>query len=111
MTNHTDEALRISNTAKKHRKVPSEYYTRKSLHIRVLPQTFKEIRKFIIDEELTLQGLLEYYLCLLLDNDEAAYKIVGRYKEALKREGVHVIPSDVEDIMKIIEDHDPHGDD
>tara|TARA_Y100000310_G_C20378901_1_gene667101 strand:+ start:206 stop:547 length:342 start_codon:yes stop_codon:yes gene_type:complete len=113
MTSHTDFALSVSNTKKRRRRRQAlgEYWIRKSMHLRVLPQTYKEIRKFIVDEEITLQGLLEYFMCLLLDDDKEAYKIVKRYKKALAREGMHVVPSDVEDIMKIIENHDPHGND
>lgn len=109
---HTELAIRNTNKRKqrKQRRQLSDYWTRKSIHTRILPKTFKEIRKLAIEEEITLQGLMEFFFCKLLDNDEAAKKVVADYKSALKREISSISSTDIEDIMRVLEANSPLND-
>ena len=109
---HSNLAIRKSNRRKqrKQTKQLSDYWLRKSVHIRLLPKTYKEIRKFAIDEAVTLQGVMEFFLCKLLDKDDVAEKILDDYKLALKREGSYVSSSDIEDIVEAIEANSPLND-
>ena len=85
----------------------SDHWLRKSLHFRVLPRTYKELRKFVVDEEISVAGILEYFACKLIDKDEAALAFVRDYKHALKNRGYQVAKTDVLDIIKMIEENNP----
>ena len=104
--NFIENALDKSNVRKnKNKKIDSP--ERKSMHFRVLEETYKAIRKFSIDEQITVQGLVEYFMCSLLDEEPNSLKILENYKKALQREVSFVSSSDVEDIMKMIENNSP----
>lgn len=104
-----DTAIRNSNTNKR-RKSISNYWLRKSVHIRLLPKTYNEIRKFAIDENIALQGIMEFFFCKLLDKDENAEKILSDYRLAFKRKGSYVSTSDIDDILEVIEANSPLND-
>lgn len=105
---HTDEAIKHDNTYKAQKK--EEYLSRKSMHIRILPDTFKEIRILAIEEHVTVQGLVEYFMCLLIDDDARAKELLEEYKEALKRKRVFMCESDARNIMDAIEALSPLSD-
>jgi predicted RNase H-related nuclease YkuK (DUF458 family) len=90
--NFIENALDKSNVRKnKNKKIDSP--ERKSMHFRVLEETYKAIRKFSIDEQITVQGLVEYFMCSLLDEEPNSLKILENYKKALQREGSFVSSS------------------
>ena len=109
MKKYTRDAIKHTNVLKDQRK--EEYLSRKSMHIRVLPDTYKEIRMLAIEENVTVQGCVEYFMCLLIDNDARAKELIFEYKEALKRKRVFMCDSDAKSIMDAIEAMSPLNDD
>jgi len=104
---YSNNAIAKSNTKKQKLSGKSMWHSRVSIHVRVLGETKKAFKIFGFRESITTQGLLEYFMCLLLDDDEQAMLIMKRYKEALKREGTHIIATDADDIFNIIEENNP----
>ena len=80
---------------------------RKSMHFRVLQETYKEIRKFSINESITVQGLVEFFMCSLLDDEQSAKNVLKNYKEAMFKNKNKMSESDIEDITKLIEENSP----
>ena len=106
MINYTDNAIsKLSVRKKKSENIDAP--ARKSIHFRVLEETYKEIRKFSINEDITVQGLVEFFMCSLLDDEQTAKNVLKNYKQAILKNKNKMSESDIEDITKLIEQNSP----
>ena len=104
--NYTENAI-IKQNVRKNKSKDIDSPKRKSMHFRVLEETYKEIRKFSINENVTIQGLVEFFMCSLLDEEQSAKNILKSYKETMIKNRNKLSESDIEDITKLIEQNSP----
>ena len=94
MINYTDNAIsKLSVRKKKSENIDAP--ARKSIHFRVLEETYKEIRKFSINEDITVQGLVEFFMCSLLDDEQTAKNVLKNYKQAILKNKNKMSESDI----------------
>jgi len=85
-----------------------DFKKRKSVHVSLLTETHKDFRKFLIDNDLSMQEVFQKFSELAIEGDKRATRIVEDLVKE-KREGMsrsHVMSFDsknLDNIYKLIE--------
>ena len=103
----TERVIAVAKRKKRRSGISEEYLSRKSIHVRILPEINDAMKALIMRHEIPMQGVLEFFMCQLIDGDESAHRILRKYKAACRKTGMLKSEADIDEIFDAIEDACP----